>query len=74
MGKRKPINNGWDKHAKLVLSELERLNQNHYHLTTTVQNIRIDIAMLNVKAGMWGALGGILAAIGAGVVYLLSTR
>ena len=60
--------NGWGKYSKLVLHELQRLNQcregdlkEHKEFKDCVkksfEGIRIDLAVLKVKAGMWGAVG-----------------
>jgi len=60
--------NGWGKYSKLVLHELQRLNQcrekdlkEHQEFKDCVkrsfEGIRIDLAVLKVKAGVWGFIG-----------------
>jgi len=59
---------GWDQWAIFVLKELERLNIHYEALRTVIDEIHIElikdigqvhteIAMLKVKAGLWGAVG-----------------
>jgi hypothetical protein len=40
-----------------VLKELERLNNGMESMNKELTNIRVEIAMLKVKSGMWGAVG-----------------
>ncbi len=60
--------NGWNEYSKLVLHELERLNtcreedlKAHKEFMDCVkrsfEKIKIDLAVLKVKAGVWGAVG-----------------
>jgi hypothetical protein len=68
--------NGWKEYRRLVVAELERLSK----LITTVDDkisklrgediadIKVDIAMLQVKAGIWGAVAGLAVAISAVVL------
>lgn len=58
----------WLEYRKLVLSELERLNVVILTLgkklddfkEVEISNIKVQIAMLNVKAGVWGAVAGLI--------------
>lgn len=50
--------NSWAEWSKFVLKELERLNSCYKDLDAKVGNIAVDIAMLKVKAGLWGLIGG----------------
>lgn len=50
----------WEKH---VLRELERLSDNHEKILDVQNEIKIEVAMLKVRAALWGALtGGIITA------------
>ncbi len=60
--------NGWGNYSKLVLHELQRLNlcrekdlKEHLDFKDCVkksfEGIRIDLAVLKVKAGVWGFIG-----------------
>lgn len=54
--------NGWNEWSKYVLKELERLNDNYEGLqkdfTKQIQEVKVEIATLQVKAGVWGLLAG----------------
>jgi len=54
--------NGWNEYSRLVLAELERHNKLLEEYNKKLNVIQVEIAMLKVKAGIWGALGGVLAA------------
>jgi len=51
--------NGWNEWSKFVLKELERLNSCYDKLDEKASEIQTEIAMLKVKSGIWGAIGGI---------------
>jgi len=58
--------NGWDEYKNLVLNKLEGL-EGHFtkkmcELTEQVTQLRIAVAVLKVRAGVWGAAAGVLAA------------
>jgi hypothetical protein len=52
----------WDEYRKLVLSELRRLEAAVEGMRDEVQQLKVEVARLNVKAGMWGALAGVVTA------------
>ena len=65
---------GWNEYQKLVMSELERLDRSikgnskgnddaHDKITKQLQEIRIDITKLQMKAGVWGLMGGLIPTI-----------
>lgn len=62
--------NGWNTYEKLVMSELSDLKRDVESLHEELILMRIDIAMLKVKAGAWGALAGAIPAIAA---YIAAT-
>lgn len=62
------MDNGWREWSKHVLKELERLNACYIVLDEQIDDkiddlkkcigeIKLDIAKLKVKAGIWGAIG-----------------
>ena len=66
----------WLEYRQLVLKELERLNlsitdlgnrldRNYHEYQAELSKIKIDIAMLQVKSGLWGAVAGILVTLSA---------
>ena len=50
-------NNGWDEYGKHVLAELKRQNENMEEANKRLITIEVEIAMLKVKAGIWGLIG-----------------
>lgn len=63
---------GWAEYQRLVLSELERLNDNMEERDKVTQKMQVDIAMLQVKAGVWGLIGGVIPVIVLIVVHLIT--
>jgi len=49
--------NGWNEWSRHVLKELERLNACYMQVNTKIEQLRVDIAMLKVKSGIWGSIG-----------------
>lgn len=58
-----PDDDGWDTYKRLVLAELERVNERLEALLEDQIQMRESIAGLKVKSGIWGAVGGALPAI-----------
>tara|TARA_R110002094_G_scaffold104568_1_gene103886 strand:+ start:753 stop:992 length:240 start_codon:yes stop_codon:yes gene_type:complete len=67
---------GWDEYRRLILSELERLDEAVKDsnksdaaalnkLLLDVIKLREEVVALKVKAGVWGILGGVITTIGA---------
>lgn len=58
--------NGWSEYQKLVLSRLDGQDRSLTELGNEVKELRskdvvdlkVEIAMLKVKAGLWGAAAG----------------
>jgi hypothetical protein len=61
---------GWGEYKRLILQELERLAKRIEDLDSKIDRFRgddiaslkVEVAMLKVKAGMWGALAGAVPA------------
>ncbi len=62
--------NGWQEWSKYVLKELERLNACYLSIDKRMQQTALEVAMLKVKAGVWGAVGGAIP-IGLGLMVWL---
>ncbi len=63
--------NGWKEWSKYVLKELDRLNVNCVEYEKRQRETLVDIAMLKVKAGVWGLIGGMVPVlISLAVMYL----
>lgn len=52
--------NGWSGYQRLVLSKLDELQEEVRELRKDQQKTKIDVAMLQVKAGVFGLVGGLL--------------
>ena len=55
-----PGTNGWDEWGKHVLAELERQNSLIEGVRISLNNLTTEVAMLKVKAGMWGFIAGVI--------------
>lgn len=58
-----------DSYDRLVLFRLDALGKDIGRLEDKVETLLIDVAMLKVKAGAWGAIAG---CVPAGVAIVLS--
>lgn len=54
--------NGWPEYKKLVMAELERINEQLGGMNKRLNRIEVEIGMLKVKAGVWGVAGGLIPA------------
>lgn len=62
---------GWVEYRRLILSELERINAALHdindkiddRLVNEVAKLKVDIGMLQVRSGVWGAVAGIITTI-----------
>lgn len=64
--------NGWSQYQRLVLDKLEHIDQRLTALEEAQVLVRIDVAKLNVKAGLWGGLAGFIPASLIVVVNILN--
>jgi hypothetical protein len=58
-----PPINGWSSYEKMVLNRLDLIERDITALDDKVTMLRIDVAQLKVKAGMWGAVAGCVPAL-----------
>jgi len=65
--------NGWNEWAKHVLAELDRLNICMEKTLEAQNQVRIEVARLQIKAGVWGALAGMIPATAA-LIFWLATK
>ena len=61
----------WEEHQMFVLQELKRLNVNIEKVENKLDCISKDTAVLKVKAGLWGLLGGAIPIMIALGIYIL---
>lgn len=67
---------GWREYRRLIIAELERINSSIIEInkkmeafrTDEISQIKVAIAMLQVKSGVWGAAAGLLVAVGAALL------
>jgi hypothetical protein len=71
--KKNGMANGWSGYGKLVLAELERLNKNVKEVEKSQQKIQIEIAMLKVKSGVWGAIAGAIPATVVAIYIIIKS-
>jgi len=63
--------NGWTEWSKHVLKELERLDHCTTALNTECAKVRVEIAILKVKAGIWGVVGGAIpVVVGLAIIFM----
>ena len=65
--------NDWSEYQKLVLAELERHGKLISEIDTKISEIRIELAMLKVKSGIWGAAAGLISVL-VFVLYQLMSK
>lgn len=61
-----PLGNGWSAYERLVLTQIAELKEEVAELKREdlvaidekIVLLRIDVAQLKIRAGMWGALAG----------------
>lgn len=62
---------GWSAYEKLVLDKLDTLDERMTSLEDGVVLVRIDVAKLKVKAGLWGGIAGLIpAVIGVAMIFI----
>ena len=65
--------NGWKEWSKHVLAELKRLNTCYEQMNGTIQEMKVEIATLKVKSGVWGAMAGLVPGLAAVIYVILKT-
>jgi hypothetical protein len=55
--------NGWTNYQKLVLAQLEQHQESLEKINDKLNQIRIEITELKVKAGVWGLIAGMIPVI-----------
>lgn len=63
--------NGWTEWGRHVLSEMERLNGCIESVNSRLRAIDIDMTVLKVKAGLWGAIAGMIPVIATLIILYL---
>lgn len=69
----------WTEYGRLVVSQLESLRKEIERLNSKIDDIQVDqmssiwaqIAVLQFKAGLWGALAGAIPGCVAAIYFIL---
>lgn len=61
---------GWGAYERLVLAKLEELSEDIKEMQATQARQNVEIAMLRVKSGLWGATAGLIP-FGLWIAYAL---
>lgn len=61
----------WKSHSKLVLAELTRLNKCLNSTKRELIEVRIELAVVKVRAGVWGMAAGTIPIVVAVTIGLL---
>jgi len=61
----------WNAYEKLVMDTLENLETDVTDLREEIVLLRIDVAQLKIKAGIWGAIAGMIPALLASVALFV---
>ena len=69
-----PDKNGWSEYEKLVMDKLESHTEWLKGLNKEVTSIRIEVAKLKVKAGIWGGLAGIVSAVASMILFYVKAN
>jgi hypothetical protein len=63
----------WSAYEKLVMSQLAGLDSDVKAIDEKLMLLRIDVAQLKVKAGIWGAVAGMVPALITGIIAFVTT-
>ena len=61
---------GWGSYERLVLAKLEELSEDIKEIQKNQARQNVEIAMLRVKSGLWGATAGLIP-FGLWIAYAL---
>jgi hypothetical protein len=64
----------WEEYRELVLFQLEESQRMHKDIGLEIRQLRDDVLMLKVKAGMWGAMASVGVSILIGFITHLLTK
>jgi len=57
-----PNQSEWSAYEKLVMSKLDALDRGLLDMQEQLVLVRVDVATLKVKSGVWGAAAGLIPA------------
>lgn len=65
--------NGFGEYRRLLFHRLEEQKEELVAIKHELHQLTIDVATLKVKAGLWGAVAGVLPALGMLILHFLYT-
>lgn len=73
---------GWTEYRRLILSELERINKALHEIDEKIDDkligevakLKVDVGMLQVRSGIWGAIAGIVTTVSFILAALLGGK
>ncbi len=66
-----PQGNGWSKWQEHVLAELKRYGVWMGNMDKSITHIKVKVGKLQVKAGVWGIIGGMVPVTIIVVLWLI---
>lgn len=63
--------NGWGEWKRRVLFQLEEQGKEIHSMREQITELKMELTKLQIKAGVWGAVAGLLPGVSALVWYLL---
>ena len=66
-----PPDESWDSYQRLVLDKLAAHGERLGCIDKKVSDLRVDLAALKIRAGLWGAIAGALPALVVAVMWVL---
>ncbi len=55
-----PVKNNWNEWRNYILKAIDKSTDNQKEIYKQLDHIRVEIAQLKVKAGIWGLIGGVV--------------
>ena len=69
-----PDGNGWGEYRREVMASLGQLREDVKQLDGKVDDVRLDVAGLKIRASVWGAVAGMIPAAIAIIWHYLQGR
>ena len=63
--------NGWSEWKQRVLYQLEAQGKEIHEMRTSVIELKLELAKLQLKAGVWGAVAGLVPGVSALIWYMM---
>jgi len=66
--------NGWGEWSRHVLAELVRLNNCYEDMNKSLTKVHVNIGQLQIKSGVWGAIGGCIPVLIMIILYVATRK